>query len=104
VKLLNASDTRIQDSVAVEIRDNVTGARLVIASLDGLEGLTVEPRWSSREYGSKVESSAAVWTLRASAPLKARWLLMPVCAGEDDGARLELLARLRDELTASSDS
>ncbi|MDT7689157.1 MAG: hypothetical protein QOE46_1916 [Acidobacteriota bacterium] len=104
VKILNASDTRIQDSVAVEIRDNVTGARLVIASLDGLEGLTVEPRWSSREYGSKVESSAAVWTLRASAPLKARWLLMPVCAGEDDGARLELLARLRDELTASSDS
>jgi hypothetical protein len=101
VKPLNASDMRIQDGTAFEIRDGAaveisdveTGARLVVASLDGLESATVEPRWSSRGYGSKVESLAAVWTLRATAPLKTRWLLLPIRAGEDAAARLELIRR-----------
>ena len=46
-------------------------------SLDALDTVALEPRWSSRAYGSKVETVAAVWALRASAPLKARWLLLP---------------------------
>jgi hypothetical protein len=84
----------INDST-VEISDRATGARLIIASLDSLERVALEPRWSSREYGSKVETVAACWTLRARAPLTARWLLVPVGAGEDVAARLELIARLR---------
>ena len=75
---------------SVELRDGATGARLLIVSLEGFENVSVEPRWSSRGYGSKRESSAAVWTLRAGVPLKARWLLVPVRAGEDARARLEL--------------
>ncbi len=67
--------------------------------------MTVEPRSSSREYGSKVETAAAVWKVKASAPLRARWLLVPVCAGEDAAARLELalksLAEESDEPDAS---
>jgi hypothetical protein len=82
----------IRERAPVEIRDGETGARLFIVSLDGLEKVAVEPRWSSRGYGSKLESSAAVWTLRAGVPLRARWLLVPVCAGEDARARLELAA------------
>lgn len=78
----------------VEIRDPETGARLIVVSLGRLENVSIERRWSSRDYGSKVESAAAVWTLRASAPLKARWMLVPVCAGEDPRARLQLVARL----------
>jgi hypothetical protein len=80
---------------AVEIIDAATGARLVVASVEGLEEVSVEPRWSSRDYGSREESAAAVWRVRASAPLRVRWLLLPVCAGEEAGARLELLTRLR---------
>ncbi|HEV7893697.1 MAG TPA: alginate lyase family protein [Pyrinomonadaceae bacterium] len=83
----------MDESAAVEIRDELTGARLLIVSLDGLEGVAVEPRWSSRGYGSKRESAAAVWTLRAGATLRARWLLVPLCAGEDERARLELACR-----------
>jgi hypothetical protein len=83
------------DGSAVEIRDGATGARLVVASLDALGGVTLEPRWSSRDYGSKSETRAAVWTLKARAPLAARWLLLPVRAGEDACARLELLTRLK---------
>ncbi|HVF45046.1 MAG TPA: alginate lyase family protein [Pyrinomonadaceae bacterium] len=75
---------------AVEIRDRETGARLVVVSLGELENVSTEPRRSSRGYGSKVESAAAVWALRASAPFKTRWLLVPVCAGEDPRARLQL--------------
>jgi len=78
----------------VEIRDPETGARLVVVSLGGFENVSVEPRRSSRGYGSKVESAAAVWTLRARAPFKARWMLVPVCAGEDPRARLQLVARV----------
>jgi hypothetical protein len=85
---------KIQDGAVVEIVDTASGARLVVVSLDGLESVAVEPRWSSREYGSKVESAAAVWSVRAAAPLKARWLLLPVCAGEDAAARLELVAQV----------
>jgi hypothetical protein len=94
----DGSAGRSDDGSAVEIRDGAEGARLVVASLEGREALAcvaLEPRWSSRDYGSKVETVAAVWTLRASAPTSVRWLLLPVRAGEDAGARLELLTRLR---------
>jgi hypothetical protein len=84
------------DDSTVEINDAATGARLLIASLDSLPGVKLEPRWSSRDYGSKVETVAACWTLRAPAPLESRWLLAPVGAGEDAAARLELVARLRN--------
>ena len=86
----------INDSTA-EVGDGATGARLLVASLDPLGGVALESRWSSRDYGSKVETVAACWTLRARAPLKARWLLAPVGAGEDGAGRLELIARLRRE-------
>ena len=95
VRLFGRRGEESSGSSAVEIVDEATGARLVVASLDGLDGAAVEPRWSSREYGSKQESAAAVWAVRAAVPLRALWLLMPVGSGEDVAARLELLTRLR---------
>jgi hypothetical protein len=94
----DGSAGEIADGSAVEIREGAEGARLVVASLEGRDALACvacEPRWSSRDYGSKVETVAAVWTLRASAPTRVRWLLLPIRAGEDAGVRLELLTRLR---------
>lgn len=87
-------EVRLIDDSTAEVGDGATGARLLVASLDQLGGVALEPRWSSRGYGSKVETVAACWTLRARAPLTARWLLLPVGAGEDVAARLELIARL----------
>jgi hypothetical protein len=78
------------DGSHVEIIDTASGARLVVWALDGHEGVVVEPRWSSREYGAKEESAAAVWKIRATVPLRVRWLLLPICAGEDEVARLQL--------------
>jgi hypothetical protein len=90
IKILDAPAAGTRDGSAVEIVGAAGGARLVVASLVGLWGVTVEPRRSSRDYGSKVETAAAVWSVRARVPLEARWLLLPVCAGEDAAARLEL--------------
>ena len=93
VGTLGRASSTVGEGAAVEIRDGATGARLIVVSLDGFENVSVEPRWSSRAYGSRRESAAAVWALRADAPLKARWLLAPVGAGEDARARLELIER-----------
>jgi hypothetical protein len=82
-------------SAAVEILDTASGARLVVASVEELENVSVEPRWSSRDYGSKEESAAAVWKIKTAVPLRVRWLLLPVCAGEDVRARLELSNKLK---------
>jgi heparinase II/III-like protein len=98
-----------------EIRDNQNNARLLIASLklreepaagrdlkeepatgvDWKEEPAVESRWFSRDYGSKLPSVALCWTVEAEAPLRLRWLLVPICAGEDTGARLALVEHFR---------
>lgn len=79
----------------VEILDDASGARLLVIPLKEFGEVRVEPRWSSRDYGSREESAAAVWKLRAAAPLEVNWLLVPVCAGEDVQARLELLTQFK---------
>ena len=100
VRIIDVPGDGIREGSAVEIADTASGARLVVVSVDGHEDVVVEPRWSSRDYGSKQESAAAVWTLRrAAVPLRALWWLVPVCAGEDAAARLELWLRLRARRT-----
>lgn len=114
-----------------EIRDKENNARLLIAPLDWKEGLAefklgnesaesnsklvsaaeralkeepaVEPRWFSRDYGAKIPSFALCWELEAEAPLHVRWLLAPVCDGEDLGARLALVEHLKTTHIGNSD-
>lgn len=70
--------------------DKITGARLFIIPLGESVVPEMEERWTSRDYGAKMPSVSACWTLRANVPLTRRWLLVPVCAGEDEGERLRL--------------
>ncbi|MBA3804843.1 MAG: heparinase II/III-family protein, partial [Acidobacteria bacterium] len=70
--------------------DKMTGARLVVVALDGPESPALEERYASRDYGAKHKTVSACWTLRARAPFTCRWLIVPICAGEDENARLEL--------------
>ncbi|MFL6333791.1 MAG: alginate lyase family protein [Pyrinomonadaceae bacterium] len=72
----------------VEIIDTASSTMLVVHSLSGHEDVVVEPRRSSRDYGAQEESAAAVWKFKAPVPLRVRWLLLPVCAGEDAAERL----------------
>lgn len=86
-----------------EVRDNDNNARLLIASLDLKEEPAGEPRWFSRDYGAKLRSVALCWTLEAEAPLNVRWLLVPICDGEDTHTRLALVEHLRTAQIKISD-
>ncbi len=65
------------------------------AEFDLKQQPVLEPRWFSRDYGQKSQSIALCWTVEADAPLGVRWLLVPVCAGEDAGTRLAVVEHLR---------
>ena len=90
---LKIADTR---TVVAEARDAHTGAKLLIVSLDEAEGADLESRWFSREYGSKVESAAACWSLRREAPLTIRWLFLPICPNDDEPYRLRLIQQIEN--------
>ncbi len=90
---------RLKSDAAVEVCDRITAARLLIIRLEGAAGAaTLEPRHSSRGYGSKQDSQAACWTVRADAPIVARWALVPVGADESEEERLKLAERLCEML------
>jgi len=70
--------------------DKMTGALLMLVPIDALDSAELEECFASRDYGEKHETLSACWTLRARAPLIFRWLIVPVCNGEDERARLEM--------------
>jgi hypothetical protein len=86
-------DLTVEADGVLRACDKMTGARLLLAAPDGFEPPSLEPRYASRDYGEKHETAAACWTLRARAPFIARWLIVPVCPGEDERVRLELIQR-----------
>jgi hypothetical protein len=74
--------------------DKMTGAQLFIVALEMAEGAPeFEPLFRSRDYGAKSATFSVCWTVRAVAPCKFSWALVPVCAGEDVRERLSLIAR-----------
>ncbi len=71
-----------------------TGGRLLIVPIDTDTQPELEPRWTSRDYGAKMASVSICWTLKAHAPLHQRWAIVPVCANESEGDRLDLIKHL----------
>lgn len=70
--------------------DKITNASLLLAPVEAFDSVELEECFASRDYGEKHETVAVCWTLRARAPLTFRWLIVPVCNGEDERARLEI--------------
>jgi hypothetical protein len=89
---------RVLDAFVVEINDELSGDRLLIAPVNSHSTVSLEPRWFSRHYGAKVESVAACWAINAAAPLKASWMLTSIHANEDVGRRRELVVNRISEL------
>ena len=73
--------------------DVISGVRLVIRPLDSKQDVELEPQSTSRQYGSKAESLSACWTLETGVPCKLRWAIIPVCAGDDYNARMNVVQR-----------
>ncbi|MCA1593694.1 MAG: heparinase II/III family protein [Acidobacteria bacterium] len=90
-------EARPRPDATVEVCDRISGARLLVVSLDAPCAATLEARRSSRDYGEKRASQSACWTIRAQTPLVARWALVPVRAGEAEGERLQLVESLRTD-------
>jgi uncharacterized heparinase superfamily protein len=71
------------DNNSVMACEKMTGACLIVSSLDLDRPPELEPQFTSQHYGSKAPSVAACWITEATVPRKLRWVIVPVCAGED---------------------
>ena len=71
------------DNNSVIAGGQISGAHLLVRSLDLDQPAELEAQFTSRHYGSKVESVAACWTTNTSVPCKLRWSIVPLGAGED---------------------
>ncbi|MDT4896515.1 MAG: hypothetical protein QOH25_1592 [Acidobacteriota bacterium] len=90
-------ETSVRAQGIVRAYDKMTGAQLLVVALDLNDVPEFEPRFMSRDYGAKSASVSACWTVRAAAPCRFRWALVPACAGEDEQERLSLIARYARE-------
>ncbi|MGB7925838.1 MAG: alginate lyase family protein [Pyrinomonadaceae bacterium] len=86
-------ETSLHGDTILRACDKIKNVRLLIAPLDPIAGPELEPRFASIDYGAKSPSVSACWAVRVSGPVfTVRWALVPVCAGEDESARLRLIA------------
>lgn len=85
---LNVKPLEENSVVAV---DKNSGALLLVRSLDLSSNAELEAQFTSRHYGSRTESLTACWKTTTSFPCKLRWAIIPVCAGDDYIARMNIL-------------
>jgi hypothetical protein len=78
--------------------DNLRDTCLFICPLDLDQQAELEPRFTSRQYGSKAPSIAASWATEVTVPCKLRWAIVPVCPGEDLEERLDLVPGLKSQV------
>ena len=89
-------ETKVRADGMIEVCDKMNGARLLIAASGVNAEPVLESQFSSRDYGAKEPSVSACWTVRSAAPLAARFVLVPVRAGEDETERLRIIKRFTD--------
>lgn len=91
-------DVRARADAIIEACATINGTRLYIVPLGEprLEA-EVEHLWSSNDYGAKNPSKALLWTIQGSAPVLARWALIPARADETADERLRTLEAMRGE-------
>jgi len=83
-------DVKLFDNNSVVARDTMSGACLIVRSLDLDQAAELETQFTSRHYGSKAESISACWVTKTNVPYKLRWAIVPVYAGESPEARMTL--------------
>ncbi|MEP6920919.1 MAG: alginate lyase family protein [bacterium] len=86
-----ALDVRINSLGSVELSDTTSGARLLISARDSAQHAhkpDLERQFSSFDYGRKDVSVAACWRIETSLPFELSFVIVPVCAGEDESERL----------------
>ncbi|HKR61845.1 MAG TPA: alginate lyase family protein [Pyrinomonadaceae bacterium] len=84
----------IRDGERVQSCDPASGHKLFICPLDLSHAADLESQYTSRDYGQKMESTSACWTIQSPVPAKLRWALVPVCADDDESRRLQVVTQL----------
>jgi hypothetical protein len=93
-------DVSVRDSGSALACDKMTGARLVLVALDLEAQPEFEPRFVSRDYGTKSASVSVCWTRRAAAPCVYRWAIVPLCVGDDEKERVALIKAVGERWSA----
>ncbi|MEO6392877.1 MAG: heparinase II/III-family protein, partial [Pyrinomonadaceae bacterium] len=83
------------DSSAVRARDEDTCNALLIIALEEIDVPTLEPRFSSRDYGTKSPSIAARWSTTTDAPIIQRFAILPIGTNDDEASRRSVIDGLR---------
>ena len=83
-------EVELFDNNSIIARDELSGAGLIVRSLDLDQAAELEAQFTSRQYGFKLESLSACWTTRTSVPCRLRWAIVPVCVGENPAERMTL--------------
>ncbi len=87
------------------VRNLETDAGLIIFSTDSLPttpaatdpgqwASKLESQFVSREYGSRQHSTTVTWSKTEVLPCRFSWALVPVCRGEDEQKRIQLVRQL----------
>jgi len=84
-------DVTVFDYNSVLARDKMSGACLIVCSLDLHQAAEPETQFTSRHYGLREPSFSACWITKSSAAAKLRWAIVPVFVDEDKNERLQLL-------------
>jgi hypothetical protein len=85
-------ETKVRADGMIEVCDKMNGARLLIVASGVDADPVLESRFSSRDYGAKEPSASVCWTVRGSAPLTARFVLVPISASENENERLTVVS------------
>jgi len=93
-------DVGLLDEKTVSAYDKETGAKLLVKSLELPDCPAFEKQFVSRDYGSKQPSVTARWSVNHKVPFKLRWVLLPVCSGEDEVQRLQLIQKTQGTVSA----
>ena len=76
---------------------NEKAPMLFVCALDVKQPPKLEPRFTSKHYGSKQPSVSACWSVKVSLPCKLRWAIVPVGVGESEEDRLQVF-NLKSEI------
>ncbi len=79
------------DDNSVMACHELSGACLLVCSLDVQQPAELEGQFASRHYGSKAESLSACWATKVNVPYKLRWAIVPVSAGDNLEDRLNVV-------------
>lgn len=94
--LAEGLEVEIVDDRGVRAYDKISGASLMIVAIDVESRPELEMQFMSRDYLAKSERAVACWRIQTQGSSVFRWVILPVCAGEDSDQRFNAIINSAD--------